>query len=173
MKSPLVVLAESGVPLLLIGGTAVQCYGSARFTKDFDCIVAHENEASLSQALHSAGFREFNRSEVVVRYRHLEQPSWVVDTLFCDAATFDQMWAQRRPQRLGVNVLSVASPPHLIGMKLHAMTHNPARMMFDLLDCLELIKRQRETFSRDELVAICDRYGKPDVNAKLLAAYDR
>ena len=53
------------------------------------------------------------------------------------------MWEHRRPQRLGANTLSIASPQHLIGMKLHAMTQNPARLMFDMLDCLELVEHQR------------------------------
>jgi hypothetical protein len=53
------------------------------------------------------------------------------------------------------------------------MKHNAGREMFDLLDCLELIKRQRHTFSRDELLSMCERYGQPETNSKLLAAYDR
>jgi hypothetical protein len=173
MKSPLVALAESGVPLLLVGGTAVQCYGSSRFTKDFDCIIAHDSDAALAQVLRHAGFVEFKRTEVVVRYCHAQRTTWVIDTLLCDATTFEQMWAQRQARRLGLQELSIAAPLHLIGMKLHAMRENPARGILDLLDCLEVIKHQRHTFSRDELAAMCDRYGEPAHNVKLLEAYDQ
>ena len=35
MSAPLAILMETGVPLLIVGGTAVQIYGISRFTKDF------------------------------------------------------------------------------------------------------------------------------------------
>jgi hypothetical protein len=173
MKSPLMVLAETGVPLLLVGGTAVQCYGIGRFTKDFDCLIADDTDPILAPILVAAGFEEFRRNHVVVRYRHIQQITWVLDTLLTSRSSFEKMWAERRSQPFAGATLQLAAPHHIIGMKLHAMKHNASREMFDLLDCLELIKLQRHTFSRDELAAMCERYGTPETNAKLLAAYDR
>ena len=47
-------------------------------------------------------------------------------------------------------------------MKLHAVKHNPARKLPDLLDMLELVRRERASFSREELAIACERYGIPD-----------
>ncbi len=173
MNSPLAVVSESGIPVLFVGGTAVQIYGFSRFTKDFDCLVSHENSAALAAVLQAAEFEEFDRSNVVARYRHVRQTTWLLDTLFVNGETFEKLWADRHEAKLGAVTVFAASPKHIIAMKLHAMTQNANREMFDLLDVLELIKRKRETFSRDELAEICERYGTPALLAKLLAAYDR
>ena len=108
MKTPLAILTETGVPLLLVGGTAVQIYGYSRYTKDFDCVVASGKDSLLSSALIAAGFVELVRNHLVVRYRHSEQPLWIVDTLLVTDSTFDKMWAQRREIRLGALALTVA-----------------------------------------------------------------
>lgn len=173
MKPPLVVLAESGVPLLFVGGTAVQLYGYSRFTKDFDCLIARESDARLREVLNAAGFVEFAQSAVVTRYRHRERADWVLDTLVVDAATFAKMWAQRTTRPFGTLTLDVAAPLHIIAMKLHAIRHNPAREGLDLLDIAELISLQRDTFQRDELATVCDRYSTPEIREKLLVIYDR
>lgn len=173
MKSPLTVLAESGVPLLIVGGTAVQVYGYSRFTKDFDCVIAREDDARLAAVLKVAGYEEFDRHNVVARYRHATRRDWIIDTLLLSADTFGKMWALRQTERLATIEMHVAAPQHVIAMKLHAVKQNPARTMSDVLDILELIKLQRARFSRDELAEICDRYGTPDLREKLLEVYDR
>ena len=163
MKTPLGILTETGVPLLLVGGTAVQIYGYSRYTKDFDCVVAFGQDTRLSSALIAAGFVEFRRNHLVVRYRHSEQPSWIVDTLLVTESTFEKMWAQRREIRLGALTLTVAAPLHVAAMKLHAMKQEPAREMHDLLDVMELLKRDRGNWSIEDVRAVCERYGPPGI----------
>ena len=163
MKTPLAILTETGVPLLLVGGTAVQIYGYSRYTKDFDCVVASGKDSLLSSALIAAGFVELVRNHLVVRYRHSEQPLWIVDTLLVTDSTCDKMWAQRREIRLGALALTVAAPLHVAAMKLHAMKQSPERAMHDLLDVMELLKRDRGNWSIEDLRAACERYGPPGI----------
>lgn len=162
MKTPLAILAESKVPLLLVGGTAVQIYGFGRNTKDFDCLVAVESDPALAAELAAAGFEEFRRNELVVRYRHRNNPLWVLDTLLASAATFEKMWAARREKPFAGFTLHLAAPLHIAAMKLHAMKNNPERELHDLLDVLDLLKRDRGQWTEAELKAICERYGPPD-----------
>ena len=159
MSTPLTILMETGVPLLIVGGTAVQMYGFSRFTKDFDCVVASDREAELATAMRKAGFDEFVRNALVVRYRHSVHTDWIVDTLLVNAETFAKMWGERREIRLAARSLTVAAPLHIASMKLHAMRQNPTRQMFDLLDVLELLQHDRGNWTLDEVRTACERYG--------------
>jgi hypothetical protein len=171
MRSPLAVLADAQVPLLLIGGTAVQAYGYSRFTKDFDCVIAHESAAALGELLRNEGFAEFYRSDVVLRYRNPET-GWVIDALPVDGATFSKLWNKRREVKLGDRLLPIAGPLHLIAMKLHAVKNSPARKLPDLVDMLELVCREHRSFTREEIELVCDRYGTAELKSILLDAYD-
>jgi hypothetical protein len=163
MSTPLAILMETGVPLLLVGGTAVQIYGFSRYTKDFDCVVATEREAELAKGLRRAGFDEFVRNQLVVRYRHPSNPNWIVDTLLVSTETFGKMWAERREIRLGALSLTVAAPLHVVAMKLHAMRQNAARTLPDILDIAELLRRDQGNWTLDEVRSTCERYGPPGV----------
>ena len=163
MSTPLAILMETGVPLLLVGGTAVQIYGFSRYTKDFDCVVASDRESDLASALRGAGFDEFERNQLVVRYRHSLHADWIVDTLLVTSETFGKLWSHRREVRLGELALTVAAPLHVASMKLHAMKQNPARSLPDILDVVELLRRDRGNWTLDEVRNACERYGPPGV----------
>ena len=172
MKSPLTVLAESGLPLLLVGGTAVQVFGYGRFTKDFDCLIAHESDAELAAVLEAADYEQFDRSPVVARYRHRQNPLLVLDTLLVNAETFAKMWAMRSSVRLATFELSVAAPLHVIAMKLHAIKSDSRRKFRDLVDVLEIIRLKHATFTREDLHTVCQRYGTVELEEEVLRTYD-
>ena len=163
MPTPLAILMETGVPLLIVGGTAVQIYGFSRYTKDFDCVVASDREAELGEAMRRAGFGEFERNQLVVRHRHSLHTDWIVDTLLVTPETFGKMWAARREMPLGALSLTVAAPLHIASMKLHAMKQNPARSLPDILDVVELLQRDRGNWTFEEVRTACERYGPPAI----------
>jgi hypothetical protein len=171
MKSPLAILSEATVPLLLVGGAAVQAYGYGRLTKDFDCVVAHEKSGVLGDLLEREGFAEFDRSDVAVRYRQPET-GWLIDVLAVDGRTFSKLWEKRRQVKFGEKPLQIAAPLHLIAMKLHAIKNNPARKFGDLVDMIELIRREHHSFTREELGGICERYAISELRDTLLEAFD-
>lgn len=172
MKSPLHVLAESGIPLLLVGGTAVQVFGYGRFTKDFDCLIAHESDGEIEALMLAADYEIFDRSPVVTRYRHRQNPLLVLDTLLVNAETFAKMWAMRGSVRLATFELQVAAPLHVIAMKLHAVKSDPQRKFRDLVDILEIIRLKKTTFSREDLLTVCRRYGTVELEGEILRQYD-
>ena len=159
MSTPLAILMETGVPLLIVGGAAVQIYGFSRFTKDFDCVAASDREAELATAMSKAGFDELVRNALVVRHRHSVHSDWIVDTLLANPETFGKMWAARREIRLATLSLTVAAPLHIASMKMHAMKQNPSRELFDLPDVVELLQRDRGNWTIEQVRAACERYG--------------
>jgi hypothetical protein len=168
VKTPLAILSEIGVPNLLAGGNAVQVYGFSRYTKDFDCVVSTEQAGAMKIALEAAGFEAFDDNHLVARYRHRDNPAWILDTIFVNAETFAKMWAGRRTVKAGTLTLTVAAPLHLVGMKLHAMKGAPGRQLHDVLDVMELLKYDRGNWTLDEVKALCERYGPAGIFETIL-----
>ncbi len=159
MKAPLTILSEIGVPNLLVGGNAVQVYGFSRYTKDFDCVISKEQGAAMKAALEAAGFEAFDENHLLARYRHRDEPSWILDTIFVNAETFAKMWEGKRVVKTGTLTLTVAAPLHIVSMKLHAMKGDPERQLHDVLDVMELLKHDRGNWTLDEVKGLCERYG--------------
>lgn len=166
MKTPLAILMETGVPTLIIGGCAAQLYGYGRFTKDFDCVIATPDGPRMEAALVERGFERLENNHLVSRYQHKEQLLWVVDTIFVSADTFAKMWALRRDIPVGDAVLTVAAPLTVAAMKLHAVKQDPSRL-HDLVDIIELLRRDRGNWSLEEVEAACERYGPPGIFDKI------
>jgi hypothetical protein len=162
MSTPLVMLMQTGVPALIVGGCAAQLYGYGRFTKDFDCVVATGDSERMSAALSALGFDLLEQNHLVARYRHREQRLWILDTIFVSAETFARMWVLKRDIRAGNAILTVAAPLTVSAMKLHALKQNPSRL-HDLLDIIEMLRHDRGNWSMDDVKSICEKYGPRDV----------
>jgi hypothetical protein len=67
MRKAVRVLAEAGIPSLVVGGYAVQEHGYARFTSDVDIVVPNVAEARAVLTLN--GFRENPGSSMTVTDR--------------------------------------------------------------------------------------------------------
>jgi hypothetical protein len=67
MRKAVRVLAEAGIPSLVVGGYAVQEHGYARFTSDVDIVVP--NVAAAREVLTQNGFRENAGSSTTVTDR--------------------------------------------------------------------------------------------------------
>lgn len=156
------MLMETGVPVLIVGGCAVQLYGYGRFTKDFDCVIATPDGPRMEAALAVRGFECLEHNRLVARYRHKEQPLWVVDTIFVTTDTFAKMWELRKEVPVGDAVLTVAAPLTVAAMKLHALKQDPSRL-HDIIDIIEMLRCDRGNWSLEEVKAICERYGSAGI----------
>lgn len=67
------IAAERRIPMLLIGGHALQAYGVTRQTLDVDVLIAEAHAASLEEALLQVGYTVQARSEIFARHRHASQ----------------------------------------------------------------------------------------------------
>jgi Nucleotidyl transferase AbiEii toxin, Type IV TA system len=173
MQSVLRLLAaisnETHIPILLIGGYALQAYGVSRQTVDVDVLVSDAHAGAVDTALQGAGYAQMVRSEIFARYRH---PSIVladVDVLFVDGDTAKRMSELATQYVSGEATYLVPAISHIIAMKLHAIRSNPQREPRDFADIVELIRANPGRLGQDELRGLCATYGPEGVWEKLEA----
>ena len=173
MQSALRLLAaiseETRIPILLIGGYALQAYGVARQTVDVDVLVADAHAGGVETALQRAGYAPVARSEIFARYRHPSMIPADVDVLFVDGDTATRMSGQAMRWVVGETTCLVPALPHLVAMKLHAIRSNPQRGPRDFADIVELVRANPGRFSQDELRVLCVKYGPEGAWEKLEA----
>jgi hypothetical protein len=110
------------------------------------------------------------RSEIFARYRHLSLNLADVDVLYVDGRTAEQMRQQAAQHRVGGVFCRVPALSHLVALKLHAIRNNPAREPRDFADIVELLRVNVGTIEREELQALCAKYGPGGMWSKLEAA---
>lgn len=154
------------LPLLLIGGWAVQAHGYARNTLDVDCLVAIENDPVMAEELTKAGFECFEEKPSFRRFRHRIDPLIVLDVMRVNAATFEKMWAGSASATLSGVELRVPALAHLIALKLHA-AQNEHRVEKDLADVIALLRGNLGEIPAAELRKLCDQFGTPALAERL------
>jgi hypothetical protein len=154
------------LPLLLIGGWAVQAHGYARNTMDVDCLTAIENDPAMADELGKAGFECFEEKPSFRRFRHRLDPLLVLDVMRVNASTFEKMWAGSGSYSLSGVELRVPALAHLLALKLHA-AQNEHRTEKDMGDVLALLRANPGEISAAELQKLCDQFGTPALAERL------
>lgn len=164
------VSAKGHIPVLLIGGYALQAYGVIRQTLDVDVLVSEAHAAEMDAALHRAGYTQLVRSEIFARYRHPSMVLADVDILFVDSETAKKMVQHSMQCTLAETTCLVPALSHLLALKLHAMRSNLQREARDFADIVELVRANSGSISKDELHNLCATYGPEGIWEKLEAA---
>lgn len=121
------VSEKTRVPILLIGGQALQAYGVVRQTLDVDVLIAEGDAGVLDEALRQAGYGVVVRSEIFARYRHPSAILADVDVLYVDGRTAEKLQQQATAHRMGGAPCRVPVLSHLVALKLHVIRYNPSR----------------------------------------------
>ena len=162
---------EHNLPLLVIGGHAVNAYGYNRTTLDVDFVIAMESFSKWRPALESLGYRWIGQTETFARLQPptMNPPLFPIDVMFVSPETFAKLEAEKVELEFGDARLPVPQPLHLIALKLHAMK-NPERLKKgkDLPDIVNLVSVCELDPEGPEFVAILDRYATPDTRALVL-----
>jgi hypothetical protein len=161
---------KSHIPLLVIGGYALQAYGVTRQTLDVDVLISETNAREMDAALLHVGYSQVARSEIFARYRH---PSIVladVDILYVDSETARKMSQQAKPCTMAETSCLVPALSHLVAMKLHAMRTNPQREPRDFADIVELVRANAGSPGKEDLHRLCTTYAPEGIWGKLEAA---
>jgi hypothetical protein len=152
---------SQNLPLLVIGGHAVNAYGYSRTTLDVDFLIAIESFSKWRPALESLGYTWQGQTE---NFARLDPPktnpaSFPIDVMFVSAETFKKLHGNCVDLDFGGATLPVPKPIHLIALKLHAM-RNPERFKKgkDLPDILNLVSICNIDPRGEEFLAILDRY---------------
>lgn len=164
------IAAERRIPMLLIGGHALQAYGVTRQTLDVDVLIAEAHAAAMEEALLQVGYTVQARSEIFARHRHASPLLPDVDVLFVDDRTAERMSRQATERLMGGAACRVPALPHLLALKLHAIRNNPPREPRDFADIVELLRANPGAISPDALRALCAQYGPEGIWEKLEAA---
>jgi hypothetical protein len=153
--------SEHGLPILVIGGHAVNAYGYTRTTLDADFLICAEDHSAWRRVFEEAGYRWQMETDAFIKLRPPEGRGDLlpVDVMLVDGETFARLLAEGRELQFGKSALAVPKPLHLIALKLHAM-RNPERFRTgkDLLDILHLVRICRIDPTGPEFLETIERY---------------
>jgi len=163
-------LAErAGLPLILIGGHAVNALGYERTTLDIDFLVLVDDLPRWKTTLLAAGFSVTREIPNFAQFAPADVTGLRLDLMSVDQSTFSKIESASQVLQYGHRDIRVPSVLHLIALKLHALK-NPAREELgkDYGDILALIRRHGvDTFSAD-FQTVLERYATPAIRVKLL-----
>ncbi len=163
-------LGERGVPILLIGGMALPAFDVIRQTVDTDCLMATSKETALQDVLIAAGYIEVQRTYNFVRYTSVSVYHSDVDVLLVDDNTFEKVFVDSTPFKVGNATINVPSAENMIMLKLHAMKNNHKRELKDLSDIIDMIRNDPSRIKDKELQKMCDQYGPDGIYEKIKGA---
>jgi hypothetical protein len=160
---------QLGLPVLLIGGHAVNFYGYNRTTLDVDFLIAVDSFPAWRSGFESIGYKWIGQTENFVRLEPVAPALFPMDVMLVAPETFQKLYAERVECPTGTARMNLPKPSHLIALKLHAMK-NPERLRQgkDLLDILNLVSLCKIDIEGQEFQGILDRYANEEIRNLVL-----
>lgn len=163
------------LPILVIGGHAVNAYGYVRTTLDADFLVCSEDFAAWRRIFQSLGYLWHGQTEAFAKLLppKTEPPSLPVDVMLVSRDTFSKLEQNQRELKFGATRLKVPQPLFLIALKLHAMRNESRRRLGkDLTDVLQIIRLCEIDPASADFRQILDRYADAPTRSLLTAALE-
>jgi hypothetical protein len=157
------------LPVLLIGGHAVNFYGYNRTTLDVDFLIAVDCFPAWRSGFESIGYKWIGQTENFVRLEPPDPALFPMDVMLVAPETFQKLYAERVECLIGTARLNLPKPLHLISLKMHAMK-NPGRLRQgkDLLDILNLVSLCKIDIEGQEFQGTLDRYANEEIRNLIL-----
>jgi predicted nucleotidyltransferase len=133
------------IPVLLIGGFAVNFYKISRQTADVDFLIDKNEYHRVKIILTEAGYEEIHYEKLFARFSNKsDQLHFLdIDFMFVNYGTLEEMINNEKEVNIAKCNFTVPSLNHLIALKLHSIKHNPEQREYnDLLDILNLVKKK-------------------------------
>ena len=160
---------KAKIPVILVGGFAVNYYKVTRATADVDILMLDENFEKASSLLSLAGYKEVVRGHVFARFRSSHPLLMDVDILCVDKKTFTGMMDEAREIEIEGDKIKVPSLNHLVALKLHSLKNNFShREDLDLKDLVNLIRENQMDVTRDAFRELCLKYGTQELYERIL-----
>lgn len=148
---------ERRIRFAVIGGLAMQWYGSARFTADVDFVVERDRQNEVLDVVSGLGYRTLHRSDAYSNHQHVEPVMGWLDFVYVSGSTAEKVFGSvKKASLLGVSDVAVPSPEILIAMKLQAIRNDGERLWGDLADVEILMKQAGDM---DVVQGYFERYG--------------
>jgi hypothetical protein len=159
----------AGSRWVVVGGVAMNAYGHARATYDFDLAAEARAREGILENLLKTGFRALNDVHAFSNLLHAEREFGRLDLMWLDESTFERVFSESRILEMGpARTVRVASPEHLVGMKVGAIANSPTRVFRDAADLQFLLavpgiddNRIREFFEKAGLLELLGRLRPP------------
>ena len=153
------VASQIGAPYVVIGGHAVTAHGFSRNTGDLDLVVASSASDQWCAAVQKLGYALFNKSSVFAQFKSERLDGWPIDLMFVEDETFAQLLQKAVNFQFNQAQAKIASIPHLIAMKLHALKRRPEhRERKDLDDVDNLLRIQSTPTTDQDFRQLCIKY---------------
>lgn len=162
---------QLGLKYLVIGGHAVNAYGTPRTTLDVDFLVRKEEREAWMTILTAEGFKLAHDGGNFLQFSPPYGTDWNLDLMLVNDPTFAKLHGSaRQVQMLGV-ATRVPSAEHLISLKLHALKFGPEhRRGQDLVDVLTLVRNAAIDVHSEDFRKIVEQYGTNEIYAQILEA---
>ena len=162
------VFGKADISYVLAGGFAVNAHHVTRQTLDVDLLIATDDLGKASSALQAAGYQKGLESPVVARFKGDGKLFLDIDLMPIDPGTIQKILKRSQKLTIAGHSFPVLSLEHLIAMKFHAIKNDPeSRESKDLLDIIQLVRRNGMDASGPELRKICEVYGTPELFKKI------
>ena len=172
-------LERIGASFALVGGLAVGARGRPRFTSDIDIVALVRTDDDAEQLVRAMVNMGFGLNATVenqrtgrlgtVRLIAPDTPGLLVDLLFAACGIEEEVIAAATPVMLAGDDVPIASRPHLVAMKVLAMSDLRPDDRGDVLALLRLSDADEIAQARDAVKLISARgYGQHlDLSARL------
>lgn len=151
------LIAEKGLPALMIGGHAVTALGHPRATFDLDLLIPKSSADRWKKEFLTLRYRIFAESANFLQFEaHPELPLPPVDLMLVDDEVFEILESQK------VDSTPIATPgvEAMIALKLHAICQ-PARadVEKDWSDVIALVKKHQLSLDDPDFSATVLKHG--------------
>ncbi len=170
IKSLITSLLRKDLEVIVAGGLAVNAHGFARLTTDADLIVRKKDREKATNAMIDLAFTNKGSTDVSTRFGHKSYSVPFVDLLWTEEKTFDIFLSSTVSVADHFKILSL---PHLIAMKIHALSQCHDRFAKDSEDIKFLLKHNSAQIEFRDYQALVNRFAPSDKNQQLLDLYPR
>lgn len=159
----------AGTRWAVVGGLAMNAYGYARTTLDFDVAAEEKARGRLVELLGGSGFRVLNDVEGFTNLLHADPELGRLDVMWLNGTTAERVFSGvRRLGREGEPIVPVPAPEHLVAMKVRSIQARPTRVFRDGADLQHLLALPG--LDHNEVRGYFDRAGLRDLYDRLTAS---
>ncbi len=161
------------IPFLLIGGFALHFYGINRQTFNVDFMIHDKQFEAVKTILEQEYYCEYKDSLFYRFQPKINKENLSLNFLFVDKKTLRGLLEKGKKVILSNQEVVVPHLLHLIALKIHAIQQNSKREYKDLLDIMELMRKNKLAPDHKEVRALFEKYGKPALFKKVLLLWEK
>jgi len=159
---------ERAITPVLIGGYAVLAYKIERSTFDIDFMLTLEQWSKIEKDMFAAGYTFIHKSDSFIQLKNIKQELRDIDFILCDNDTFIKIIKDSKTTTIAGSNFMLASPLHLIAMKLHTISQNQNREFKDFNDIVHLISINKIDIRNKDIEILFAKYSADKLYQRLL-----